>query len=156
MNIAVISGGQTGADQGGLRAAKACGIPTRGFAPRGWQTEDGPAPWLADFGLVELPGSSYAMRTSECVAVSDACLLFGDTSSPGSHLTMSQCLITNIPCFVVKDHHSDKDVAAFILKLPSDNLCLMIAGNRESKMPGIGAIVEEFMIDVFKRLKEQG
>jgi hypothetical protein len=49
----VISGGQTGADQGGLRAAQACGIPTGGWAPRGWLTEAGPAPWLADWGLVE-------------------------------------------------------------------------------------------------------
>jgi hypothetical protein len=39
----VISGGQTGADQGGLRATRACGIPTGGWAPRGWLTEAGPA-----------------------------------------------------------------------------------------------------------------
>ena len=49
-------GGQTGADQGGLRAARACGIPTGGWAPRGWQTEDGPCPALANFGLVEIQG----------------------------------------------------------------------------------------------------
>jgi hypothetical protein len=29
----VISGGQTGVDQAALRAAKACGIPTGGWAP---------------------------------------------------------------------------------------------------------------------------
>ena len=40
----VISGGQTGADQAGLRAAQACGIPTGDQAPRGWLTEAGPAP----------------------------------------------------------------------------------------------------------------
>src|SRR5262249_6057013 len=37
----VISGGQTGVDQVALRAAKACGIPTGGWAPKGWRTEDG-------------------------------------------------------------------------------------------------------------------
>ena len=47
----IISGGQTGVDQAALRAAKACGIPTGGWAPKGWRTEDGPAPWLADLGL---------------------------------------------------------------------------------------------------------
>jgi hypothetical protein len=51
MIVQVISGGQTGADQGGLRAARACGIPTSGWAPKGWMTEAGPAPWLADWGL---------------------------------------------------------------------------------------------------------
>ena len=51
MNLTVISGGQTGVDQAALRAARSCGIPTGGWAPRGWLTEDGPAPWLADYGL---------------------------------------------------------------------------------------------------------
>lgn len=50
----VISGGQTGVDQAALRAAKAARIPTGGYAPKGWLTEDGPAPWLADFGLIEM------------------------------------------------------------------------------------------------------
>jgi Circularly permutated YpsA SLOG family len=49
----IITGGQTGADQGGLRAARAAGIATGGFAPKGWATETGAAPWLAEFGLVE-------------------------------------------------------------------------------------------------------
>lgn len=44
----VLSGGQTGADLGGLRAARACGIPTGGWAPRGWLTEVG---WLVEYGL---------------------------------------------------------------------------------------------------------
>ena len=39
----VISGGQTGSDQGRLRAARACSIATGGGAPRGWLTEAGPA-----------------------------------------------------------------------------------------------------------------
>jgi Circularly permutated YpsA SLOG family len=47
----VISGGQTGADQAGLRAARASGIRCGGMAPKGWLTEAGPAPWLADYGL---------------------------------------------------------------------------------------------------------
>jgi len=37
----VISGGQTGADRGGLIAAKALGIPTGGTAPLGYKTEAG-------------------------------------------------------------------------------------------------------------------
>jgi hypothetical protein len=35
----VVSGDQTGADQGGLRAARAAGIPTGGWAPKGWLVE---------------------------------------------------------------------------------------------------------------------
>ena len=43
----VISGGQTGADQAGWRAAKASGIPTGGWMPKGFLTEDGPRPEFA-------------------------------------------------------------------------------------------------------------
>ena len=53
----VVTGGQAGADQGALRAARAAGIATGGYALAGWVTEAGPAPWLAFFGLVELPGA---------------------------------------------------------------------------------------------------
>src|SRR5262249_61482425 len=59
----VISGGQTGVDQAALRAAKVCGIPTGGWAPKGWRTEDGPAPWLADLGLQEHASADYPDRT---------------------------------------------------------------------------------------------
>jgi len=59
----IVSGGQTGADQAGLRAAKAAGIETGGWAPHGWTTEKGPAPWLADYGLAECPIPGYPART---------------------------------------------------------------------------------------------
>lgn len=66
----VISGGQTGADLGGLRAAKAVGIATGGFAPKGWliEGEGGSgwvaAPWLGtDYGLTECQlGESVSER----------------------------------------------------------------------------------------------
>jgi hypothetical protein len=35
----VISGGQSGVDQAGLRAARTAGIMTGGTAPRGWLAE---------------------------------------------------------------------------------------------------------------------
>jgi hypothetical protein len=37
---------------GGLRASRACGIATGGWAPRDCLTEAGPTPWLAHRGLV--------------------------------------------------------------------------------------------------------
>ena len=48
----VISGGQTGVEQVALRAAKALGIETGGWAPIGWKTEEGESAWLgAEYGL---------------------------------------------------------------------------------------------------------
>jgi hypothetical protein len=78
----VISGGQTRADQAALLAARRYGIETGGWAPLGWMTEDGPAPWLADFGLVECPEPGYPARTTADVRDSDGLLWFGATDSP--------------------------------------------------------------------------
>jgi Circularly permutated YpsA SLOG family len=75
----VISGGQTGADQAGWRAAQACDIPTGGWMPLHFMTENGPDGSLGR---------------------------------------------------------------------------LNVAGNPESKNPGIGARVERFLIAVFKRVNE--
>lgn len=38
----IISGGQTGADQGGLRAGRLLHLETGGTAPHNWMTEQGP------------------------------------------------------------------------------------------------------------------
>jgi hypothetical protein len=68
----IISGGQTGADQVGWRAARVCGIPTGGFVPLGFPTEDGPRPEFRElYGAVELPTASYPARTARKVEESD-------------------------------------------------------------------------------------
>ena len=86
----MIRGGQTGADQGGLRAARAAGIPTSGFAPKGWliESEDGrhnvPAPWLAEYGLVECPEPGYPARTLAYVRCCNGISWFGDWVAPAA------------------------------------------------------------------------
>ena len=44
----IISGGQSGADRAGWRAAKAFGVSSGGWMPRGILTDDGPHPEFAD------------------------------------------------------------------------------------------------------------
>src|SRR3546814_7241191 len=89
----VISGGQTGADQGGLLGARDAGVRTGGTAPRDWRTEDGAAPWLAEFGLVESQRKSYAARTRANAEAADGTVLFGNPLSAGSALTARCCKI---------------------------------------------------------------
>jgi hypothetical protein len=68
----VISGGQSGADQAGWRAAEACGIATGGWMPAGFLTEDGPRPEFAElYGALEMPTDSYPERTLQNVRDSD-------------------------------------------------------------------------------------
>src|SRR5918994_1527766 len=87
----IVCGGQTGADQGALLAARMSGISTGGWAAKGWETEAGPAPWLADFGLVECPEPGYAARRRLNVRDCHAALLFGDRTSPGSLGLLKDC-----------------------------------------------------------------
>src|SRR3954452_23149986 len=96
----VVSGGQTGADQGGLLAARAAGIPTGGWAPTGWETEDGPAPWLADFGLVECPEPGDKARTRANVRDSGATLWLGNHMPPGGIASLDACRAIDRPFYI--------------------------------------------------------
>jgi hypothetical protein len=71
----VISGGQSGADQAGWRAARAAGITTGGSMPKGWLTEDGPRPEFAEiYNAVEMPTADYRARTEQNARESNATL----------------------------------------------------------------------------------
>jgi Circularly permutated YpsA SLOG family len=150
----IISGGQTGADQGALRAALAAGIATGGVAPLGWMIEGGPAPWLEDYGLAECSVSSYPVQTLANVATSDATLWFGSAATPGAVMTLTTCLKLGKPCMVVRPGGVVKPsrIAAWILR---DQIRVVnIAGNREGKPPGTGDRVERFLTQVFRQLQE--
>src|SRR3990167_9773333 len=93
----IISGGQSGADQGGLLAGLYLSIPTGGWAPRGWRTENGPAPWLADYGVREWSTSDYVGRTRANVEWADGTVIFG-RRSPGSNRTEEIARQLGRPC----------------------------------------------------------
>jgi hypothetical protein len=154
----IISGGQTGTDQAALRAAHAAGIPTGGYVPRGFLTEDGPNPGLADFGLVEAPLASYPARTRLNVALADAVLWFGDPASPGGKLTLSSCRAKGIPCLVMREsitpEYAARWLLAYVFPGREGGVTLLVAGNRESSAPGIGARVEAFLGRTLGLLRE--
>ena len=74
----LVAGSQTGADRAALRAARSSGIHTMGIAPRGFKTETGPEPSLADeFGLQDSAGrGGYAAADQANVQLCDALLAF--------------------------------------------------------------------------------
>jgi hypothetical protein len=150
----IISGGQTGVDQAALRAARAQGIPTGGFAPRGWQTEAGPAPWLADFGLVECDQPGYPSRTEANVLSADATLiLIGSRSDRGTDLTRRLCESHSKPLLVqsLSEQLTQPTSAAWLRSL--DIRTLNIAGPREGSLPGIGALAEAFLRRLFAEIR---
>lgn len=128
----IISGGQTGADQTGLEVAASLGIETGGWAPKYWRTEDGAAPWLAELGLFEHPVPGYVERTRDNVHDSDATVIFGDTSSAGSRLTIRCCEEFHVPYLA---NPTASALRAFIAK--HDVRTLNVAGNRASVNPDV-------------------
>jgi hypothetical protein len=89
--VKVISGGQTGVDRVGLEVAKEKGLETGGTAPRGYKTEKGFDVSLKDYGLVEDTSYDYNPRTRANVRDSDGTVIFGNTTSVGSKLTIRLC-----------------------------------------------------------------
>jgi hypothetical protein len=126
----VISGGQTGIDQLGLKVAKFLGIPTGGTAPKGFRTELGPCLSLRDeYNLVESNSESYTTRTEQNVVDSDGTVLFGDMTSAGSQATL----------FFINKHNKPHIVNPTSIRLKdwlkeSDIKILNVAGNRGSKV----------------------
>lgn len=125
----VISGGQTGADKIGLEEARKAGIPTGGTAAKGWMTEDGPDPSLADFGLVECSKPGYPARTLQNVLDSDATVLFGDMASTGSLQTIRYC-VRHGKIYLTNPQYWE--LVEWIKK--HDIYILNVAGNRGSKL----------------------
>ena len=116
-DLVIWSGGQSGADQGAWRAAKAHNVPTAGFMPKGFLTEAGPRPdFAALYGAAEMPTADYRARTEENVRRSEATLWFGSMDSSGAKATLNACRGMGRPFMVVEPGRGVKpsDVAVWI------------------------------------------
>ena len=147
----IISGGQTGADQGGLAAAVTLGLATGGWAPKGWRTDTGPAPWLARLGLQEHPSASYPPRTRANVESSDGTLVVSARRSAGTDLTIRLAQQCRKPLLVISLDDVKEDlwseataVQAWIRKFGIQ--VLNVAGNRESVAPGIARVTHDLLV----------
>jgi hypothetical protein len=140
--ITIISGGQTGADRGGLEGARAAGLKTGGTAPRGYRTERGDDTSLKEFGLSEHLSRDWIPRTEANAVNSDATVWFGNTSSPG---------------YIATKRAADKAGKPFLVNPTAERLrefskgkgTLNVAGNRESKNPGLQNKVASILKEAF-------
>lgn len=151
----VISGGNTGADQAGLIAAVAVDICTGGWACKGWMTEVGAAPWLKEYGLRECVLDGYGNRTVLNVRDSTGTVIFGGIDKdkyPGSRLTFDTCSKYR-PCLhfdvvggEIMYKQAEKCFREWVKR--EGIKVLNVAGNRESKNPGIHEAVVGFLLRV--------
>jgi hypothetical protein len=150
----VISGGQTGADRAALVAARAAGLATGGWMPRGFRAHDGPHPaFAALYGMQEHASPRYPPRTALNVKTADATIRFAtDWSSPGEVLTRKMCELYQRPHLAITPGGpvTPADVAAWIVGTSAR--VLNVAGNAERTSPGIEATVIAFLLEVFRLL----
>jgi len=152
----IISGGETGANQGGWRAAKAFGVVTGGWMPKGFLTDDGCHPEFAEqFAAAELPTDSELACTEQNVNDSDATVWFGRTTNSGAHATVAACLALGKQYMPVYPGASfePSHIAAWIGE--NKIKTLNVAGNGEHEEPGIGERVERFLGEVLEQLGHQ-
>jgi hypothetical protein len=177
----VISGGQSGADQAAIRAARAAGIPTGGTAPRGWIAEvpDGPSrwvhrpcPWLADFGLVECPEPTgempdpadarrwrewlvrcYPPRVRANLRDSDGTIWFGGRGTRALRVTHGVALERGweYPFCILRDGTTPGEMLAWLEM--HEIATLNVTGTRESVNPGIGGRTEAFLGEIFRHVR---
>ena len=169
----VVTGGQSGSDLAGWRAARAAGIATGGWMIGNYWTEDGDRPEFAEmYGATLLPVSAklpFAVqlrKRSEANAVmADATLCFDLVGSKATWNAHDDCEAQDKPfrCVLLRRDdegriccsilaHEPQEIAEWIHKngIKDLNVC----GNRESKAPGIGSFVEAYLTEVFRLLKE--
>lgn len=98
----VISGGQTGADRGGIEAAYELGVETGGTAPLAYRTSRGDDPTLKALGLTEDMSYAYPPRTKLNVKNSDGTVIIGtQMNSAGSVLTYRLAMAMHRPCRLI-------------------------------------------------------
>jgi hypothetical protein len=155
----VISGGQTGADIAGLRAAKIHGIATGGYMTKGCRTQSGLKPeYLSEYGMEELPYAAYKPRTLANVFAADVTIRFAEHwSSPGEICTINAIKRYNKPYidipvseFDSKPHITPLELAYWLID--GKYKIVNIAGNSERTSPGIEEWVEIFLSRSFRYL----
>jgi hypothetical protein len=154
----VISGGQNGVDQAGLRAARDSGILTGGWLPQGCITLDGPRPDLLElYSMQEHPKKGYPPRTEANVRDSDGTIRIAKYfTSPGEKCTLKAIKWFKKTYFDVHIENwttTSDMVDALVWIKQNDIKILNVAGNSEDTWPGINDMAYRYLVEFFKRLR---
>jgi hypothetical protein len=139
MMVKIISGGQTGADQGALDAAIKVGVSHGGWIPKGRKTEDGRLP--ENYCLKETSSSHYSQRTKRNVMEADGTLIVSHGElSGGSAYCRAIADKHSKPWLHIDLNRTASFLAAFSIKkwiIKYEIRVLNVAGTRASKDPSI-------------------
>ncbi len=155
----IISGGQTGADQAGLEAAKQLSIPTGGMMPKFWMTEDGPRPDFERlYNMTESKLPDYPPRTESNIIFCNATVIFGYENSRGAGLTINLCKAHSRPFYIARwlspaEILPEIDPFRTFLYLHNPRV-LNVAGNRESMNRGIHDACKQWLLEALRGLND--
>jgi len=148
----IISGGQTGADQGALDGAISCGFPYGGTIPAGRKTETGILP--RSYKMHELNSSHYADRTEQNVRDGDATLILSNGPlTGGSALTEKIAQRLDKPYLHVDFSNSDPDRATAVVSAWVERFSIQtlnVAGPRGSSDPRIYNLTRDLIISLIE------
>lgn len=157
----IISGGQNGADQGALEAAKLEGLLVGGCMPKGFKTLDGDKPKFRElYNMYEHSRSDYPARTYENVKNADATLRLAlDFNSSGELCTYNAISYYEKLYFDVKFNFSkrpywDKSPEEIATILHTSNVeILNVAGNSNRVSPYMQDAARTYVQLVIRKLK---
>jgi len=151
----IISGGQTGVDVAALKAAKSLGITTGGKMPRNFRDENGNQyHYKEEYKMTQHSSTRWLPRTRWNVRESDGTvILCMDCNSSGSLSTMKACKEYERPHILISLSERGwdgavSDIIEFVIE--EDINTLNVAGNRESRAPGIEKEAYENLKKAFK------
>ncbi len=152
----IVSGGQTGADQGALDAALELGHPCGGWCPKGRKSELGHIP--DKYPVIEHDSSNYVARTEANVVDSDGTLIFtyGEPTG-GTRLTVDLVKKHKRPYYIFDVETESLNLTPEIIwkwGLDSNVFVLNVAGPRESKNPGTQILVKAVMLRILEHAEK--
>jgi hypothetical protein len=148
----IITGGQTGADQGALDAAIEAGIAHGGWVPKGRRTEKGPL--SKRYRLREMKTENKLRRTEMNLFEAQGTLIISRGKPNGGPELIHQLAGEHgFPCFhldLAKD--ISVDVVGKVKAWVDQNKIkvLHVAGPKESKLPGIHGITFDIVSQIIK------
>lgn len=160
--LKIVSGAQTGVDQGGLHAAIDLGLEWGGWVPKGWRTENGTVGALFRPKMKEHASANYLGRTRRNVIDSHATLIITNSYplTGGTLKTRFFCQELMRPHLVVSLGENDAEgkvrrwLEQFFLTAHPVPFILNIAGPRESKSRGIQKKARRFLVGLLSGMFE--
>jgi len=153
--IKIISGGQTGADRGGLDSAIQNNINHGGYCPKNRKSEKGKIPKM--YKLIETISTSYLARTKLNVQLSDATIVFTHGNPYGGSMETIKFAQKQYKPYLHIDIKLSfemlvRTISRWLKEINIKDVTLNIAGSRESKSPGIQNAVMDIMNEVVETI----